>query len=117
MSDTTPLITYAELSELVESEFSDEHTLNMSRLLMSACNDWPTFGVDEPLALLEELRKEVVDELTYEALKNYDDRLPVDTEMWKKEALSSLLAIFRLPNTGDFLKNAPLEIILKKLTR
>lgn len=115
MNDLTPLITYAELSELEESEFSNEHNRHIARLVMAACTDWPVLDLEEPLELLDELHKEIVGALTYESLNNYEGRLLVTKDAWKKEALASLLEIFRVPDTRDFIRDVPLEIILKGL--
>lgn len=115
MSDPTSLITYAELTELEEDESANERSREIARLLMGACNDWPVFNLQEPSALLDELHKEVFGELTFENLREYDDRLLVERDPWKKEALVALLEIFRLPTSSDFLKDVPLEVVLKEL--
>lgn len=115
MNDPTSLITYAELAELEENESASKRSREMARLLMGACDDWPVFDLQEPSALLAELHKEVLGALTFENLRDYDDRLLVDRDPWKKEALVGLLEIFRLPTISDFLKDVPLEVVLKKL--
>ncbi|MFZ6676249.1 hypothetical protein, partial [Undibacterium sp. Xuan67W] len=73
------------------------------------------FNLEEPFDLLNELHKEVVGALTFENLRDYDDRLHLSSNAWKKEALFSLLEIFRVSTSCDSLQNVPLEIVLKEL--
>lgn len=117
MSQQTSLITYAELCELEGNESASGRSREVARLFIEACDDWPVFNLQEPSALLDELRKEVIGPLTFENLRNYNDRLFVDSDAWKMTALVSLIEIFHLPTAGHFLNDVPLEVVLEGLRR
>lgn len=103
-----PLLTFAELQQAEELLPS----VGGVGYLLAAVSDWPTMNLQEPEQLLVELRAELGEPLTYDALTRYAQDA---AEPWKAEAVSSLLLLFE---EGPPPANQPLELesILAELT-
>lgn len=112
------IITLDELTDKIALENTDSKFRVCAEFLLSALNDWPTIGLEEPKDLLAELTNEVSRPLTYENLYSYSNglKITVSGNAWKKEALTSLLEMFDFDRQGNFAKTVTLETVIEKLT-
>jgi len=112
------IITLDELTDKIELEKTDSKFRVCAEFLLSALNDWPTMGLEEPKDLLDELTNDVSRPLTYENLNSYQNglRISVSGNAWKMESVTSLLEMFDFDRQGNFDKTATLETIIEKLT-
>lgn len=118
-NSTYEIISYYKLLEAIENDLAENNFKTSSEFLDSAVTDWPIFDLFEPADLLAELRKEVSGSLTYINLDYYSKRLDLDIglNLWKVEAISSLLEMFDFERNNIFDKNIELENIIEKITK
>ena len=106
------------MTDKIELETTDSKFRVCAEFLLSALNDWPTMGLEEPKDLLDELANDVSRPLTYENLNSYSNglRIEVSGNAWKMESVTSLLEMFDFNRQGNFDKTVTLETIIEKLT-
>jgi hypothetical protein len=109
-------LSYAELQNAIDDDRTDNHYKIAGEHLLTALKDWPT-GIKEPDELIKILKKEIKRALNFSNLADYSDSLSFTHDSWKKEAISSLLAIFDFERTETFDKNILLETIIERLTQ
>jgi len=101
-------LTFNELCQAEDRLPNDEQI----SYLLEAVTDWPTFNLQEPGELVAALTAELDMPLTYEALSQYAHGL---SELWKREAICSLLRLFAEGQEQPDQK-VVLESILDELT-
>src|SRR5947207_3208181 len=109
------IITFDELTNVIESETSDSKFKTCAKFLISALNDWPTIDLQEPKDLLDELHAEVNNPLTFENLDFYLKGLTI-LDAWKMESVASLREMFDFDRNNSVDKTITLETIIAKLT-
>ena len=111
------MISYDELFEAIENDSTDNHFRAIGQVLIKALNDWPTMNLKEPQDLVEELRNEVKDSLTFDNLNKYSQNLSAKSDLWKMEGLASILEMFNYTRKADFKSHVELEDIITDLTK
>lgn len=109
-------LTYKELSDAVDTNSTESNYWTAAVFLMQAITDWPTFNLQEPSDLIEELRNEVKSQLTFDNLKALQKQLDTKDSAWKTESISSIIEMFDFERKNDFDNETELETIIKKLT-
>lgn len=111
------MISLDDLIDIIELETAHSNFRVCAEFLLSALNDWPTMGLEEPKDLLYELTHELSRPLTYENLNSYSNglKIAVSGNAWKKEAVTSLLEMFDFDRQGNFDKRVTLETVIEKL--
>lgn len=110
------ILSYDELSNILDSDTTDDNFKTAAGFLNEALSDWPTENLQEPIDLIAELKKEVQDKLTFSNLDNYNKKLSASDNAWKMSALSSVLELFDFERTCSFDKVVELESIIDKIT-
>ena len=109
-------LTFDELEDGLNSSFTDGSFKVNATHLLSALHDWPTLNLNQPSALVHELKSFVHDGLTFQNLMKYSRQLSVSNDAWQIEAIESLLNMFG-NESGNQEDNAPdLEMLIDRLT-
>ena len=72
------IITFDELTDEIELETTDNEFIICAEFLRSAINDWPTFNLQKPKDLLDELKNEINKLLTFDNLNTYSKDLRIN---------------------------------------
>jgi len=95
----TDIISFEELYDGVEQDASDSKIKIAGQALLTAINNWPALNLSEPKELLLALTNEIGPPLTLKRIENYSKTLNLSNNMWKLEAISSLLEMFEYDST------------------
>jgi hypothetical protein len=96
------IISFDELTDKIESDGTDDKFKICGESLLAALNDWPTLDLKEPIGLLNELKNEVGEPLTFDNLKRY--------------SVASLLEMFDFDRNNTFDKDVTMDKIIERLT-
>ena len=111
-------LSYDELQNVIENDNTNNNFKIAAEYLLEAVSDWPTYNLNEPVNLVANLKAEIKEPLTFDALKNYKDTdYNSGVYGWKETSISSLLEMFDFERKCDFDKTIELEDIIIKLTR
>lgn len=114
-SDLFEILTYSELEEAVENDTSDNNYRTAATFLLDAVEDWPTYNLKEPSDLITELHTEVRQDLTYDNLNRYYQKLSQTS--WEATAVAELLELFDFERKDIFDQTITLEAIIDRLTK
>lgn len=115
-SSKIEMLSSEELLSAIESDETQHRIKQSASFLFDAIRDWPKFNLQEPTELIAALKKEIGSPLCYTNILNYDNKLDVVHDAWKKEALSSILKMFDLERTSKYDHNVILEEIIERIT-
>jgi hypothetical protein len=112
-------IKFEELQNSIQNDSSENHFKTAAKFLVNALSDWPTYNLKEPYELINELKIEINNSLTFETLNNYISTLNpnIENNMWKIESVNALLELFDFGRTNNFNKNISLESIIENITK
>ena len=113
---TYNILNFTELISLREDVRADDHYIALSNLLIGAISDWPTINSKEPCDLLNELKTEVNAQLSLENLELFRDKLALEIEAWRIEAVTALLQMFDMAKLNGNETPGDLEEIIYDLS-
>lgn len=109
MYNNLNILTSDELNLILYRNNSNNKIKEAAELIVQSINDWPA-SINEPKQLLEILSNEICKPLTVENIKTYAQSLEIANNMWKIEATSSILEIFKYD------ENKTLDAIISDIT-
>jgi hypothetical protein len=92
---------------------TNKRNKRLANSLVMALNDWPKTDLSEPDELIRELKKDIVGQLTFEAISNYLNGLDPVVDAWKMESLSYIVDMF---DTKEARLHDDLESIINRFT-